>query len=183
MFGPFLKELFPCPGAISSGAGRERIGIPNNWSTVSKWLNPSTKVLFPPSPPIKTQSKKCPDVPVLKSYVTPPPPAFWKAFPSLKLPSHPTSALNYQRLGAIIKGYRSSLSLDQNIRADRVLKDLEHGSAVPFLTALPSARTLNTPSVSVHGEEFTDTWHGGFAKDTSRDLLPHHRFRIFGQMR
>jgi hypothetical protein len=142
---------------ISSGAGREKIGIPYNWSTVSKWLNPGTKVLFPPSPSIKTQSKKCPDVPVLKSYVTPPPPAFWKAFPSLKLPSHPTSALNYQRLGAIIKGYRSSLSLDQFIRSDRVLKDLEHGSAAPFLNVLPSARTPNTPSVSIHGEEFTDT--------------------------
>jgi hypothetical protein len=114
-------------------------------------------VLFPPSPPVSTPATKCPDVPVLKSYVIPPPPDFWKVFPSLKLPSHPNSVLNYQKLGAIIKGYKSSLSLDQIIRAERVLSDLEHGSAVPFLVDLPAARIPNTPSVAKHGAEFTDT--------------------------
>jgi hypothetical protein len=140
-----------------SGAGRVKIGIPDNWSTVAKWLSPGTKVLFPPPLSIKKPTKKCPEVPILKSYVIPPSPDFWKAFPSLKLPSHPSSVLNYQRLGAIIKGYKSHLTLDQRIRAERVVRDLEHGSVVPFSVNLPAARIPNTPSVSQNGEEFTDT--------------------------
>jgi hypothetical protein len=48
-------------------------------------------------------------------------------------------------------------NMDQRIRAERVLTDLEHGSAVPLLVDLPAARIPNTPSVTKHGEEFTDT--------------------------
>jgi hypothetical protein len=43
------------------------------------------------------------------------------------------------------------------MRADRVVHDLQFGSTVPYKSALPALRIANTPSVSVHGEEFTDT--------------------------
>jgi hypothetical protein len=49
------------------------------------------------------------------------------------------------------------MSIDQNLRADRVIKDLQEGSAVPLSKSLPAARIPNTSSVSEHGEEFTDT--------------------------
>jgi len=47
--------------------------------------------------------------------------------------------------------------MGQNIRADRVIHDLESGSPVPFSTTLPPARINNSASVLLHGEEFTDT--------------------------
>ncbi len=47
--------------------------------------------------------------------------------------------------------------LDQRIRADRVVNDLNENSAVPFAVYLPAARTPNNSSVVEHGEEFTDT--------------------------
>jgi len=47
--------------------------------------------------------------------------------------------------------------MGQRLRADRVVHDLQHGSDVKFLKNLPSARISNTPSVFIHGEEFTDT--------------------------
>ena len=121
------------------------------------WLNPETEVFFPPPPTLKISEKKCPAVPVLHSYRLPPPPAFWKNFPSHRLPSHPSSVINVQRLRAIIQGHRSNLSMDQSFRADRVLTDLKSGSVVPFTSILPAARIPNTPSVQEHGEEFTDT--------------------------
>ena len=47
--------------------------------------------------------------------------------------------------------------MDQRLRADRVVHDLQFGSQVPFLASLPALRIPNTPSVTAHGEEFTDT--------------------------
>jgi len=47
--------------------------------------------------------------------------------------------------------------MDQQLRADRVVHDLQFGSQVPFLASLPALRIPNTPSVTAHGEEFTDT--------------------------
>jgi hypothetical protein len=101
--------------------------------------------------------KKCPENLRLPDYQLPPPPDFWKTFPTQRLPSHPSSSINYIRLGAIIKQHRSLLSMGQCLRADRVVHDLQYGSDVKFQKNLPSARISNTPSVFVHGEEFTDT--------------------------
>jgi hypothetical protein len=140
-----------------SDAGREKTGIPGDWHTVRRWINPTTRVRFgtPPAPSI--HKKKCPEIPTLHSYKLPPPPGFWKLFPIKKLPSHPSSIINYVRLSAIIQQHRSHLTLDQNIRADRVIQDLKSGSPVPFSSVLPPARINNSASVVVHGEEFTDT--------------------------
>jgi hypothetical protein len=124
---------------------------------VERWLNLDTSVRFPAPPPLKPVSKKCPDVTVLNTYYTPPPPDFWKSFPSLRLPSHPASVINVQRLSALIKEHKQDLSLDQILRADKVVKDLQEGSAVPFRIPLPAARIPNNSSVVEHGEEFTDT--------------------------
>jgi hypothetical protein len=124
---------------------------------VEKWLNPYTAIFFPPPPPYKPAEKKCPDIPCLDSYELPPRPDFWKIFPSHPLPSHPSSVLNIQRLASIIKTHRNDLSLDQRMRSERVLSDLKEGGAVPFSVHLPAARISNTPSVTEHGEEFTDT--------------------------
>jgi hypothetical protein len=133
------------------------LGIPYNWSTVEKWLNPRTNIMYPPPPSLKPLTKKCPDVATLKTYYTPPPPEFWKSFPSLRLPSQPASVINVQRLAALIHDHRNSLPFDQRIRADRVVNDLQYGSAVLFSVVLPAARTPNNSSVVEHGEEFTDT--------------------------
>jgi hypothetical protein len=57
----------------------------------------------------------------------------------------------------LIKEHKTSLSLDQKIRAERVAQDLNAGSAVPFSSVLPATRIPNNSSVSEHGEEFTDT--------------------------
>jgi hypothetical protein len=142
---------------FSSDTGRVRTGIPAAWNTVRRWLNSKITAKFTTPPAPSVPNKKCPDIPTLSSYMLPPPPDFWKIFPIKKLPSHPSSVINYVRLGSIIKKYRSSLSMGQNIRANRVIQDLKHGSPVPFLSALPSARINNSTSVTVHGEEFTDT--------------------------
>ena len=142
---------------FSSDAGRVRTGIPAAWNTVRRWLNSKTTANFTTPPAPSVPNKKCPDIPALSSYTLPPPPDFWKIFPIKKLPSHPSSVINYVRLGSIIKKYRSSLSMGQNIRANRVIQDLKHGSPVPFFSALPAARINNSTSVTIHGEEFTDT--------------------------
>ncbi len=113
--------------------------------------------MFPPTPPVMQSKKKCPEIPQLPDYQLPPSPDFWKMFPTLRLPSHPSSSINYLRLGAIIKQHRSFLSMGQRLRADRVVHDLQYGSDVKFQKYLPPARISNTPSVYVHGEEFTDT--------------------------
>jgi hypothetical protein len=113
--------------------------------------------MFPPPPPVMQSKKKCPEIPRLPDYQLPPSPDFWKTFPTQRLPSHPSSSINYIRLGAIIKQHRSLLSMGQCLRADRVVHDLQYGSDVKFQKNLPSARISNTPSVFVHGEEFSDT--------------------------
>jgi hypothetical protein len=142
------------------GDGRVRTGIPREWNTIRRWLNPGTKIVFPTPPAATSGNKKCPDIPTLPTYQVPPPPSFWKEFPSKRLPSHSSSVINYMKLGAIIKKHRSGLTLGKNFRADRVLHDLEHGSSVPFTSTLPAARIPNTPSVTAHGMEFTDTLAG-----------------------
>jgi len=73
------------------------------------------------------------------------------------MPSQPSSVINVQRLAALIQDQKKALSLDQKIRADRVIQDLQSGSAVPFSVTLPAVRTPNNSSVVEHGEEFTDT--------------------------
>jgi len=154
---PILVCFHILKSPIHSGEGRVKTGIPRDWTTIRRWLNPKTKISFPTPPSTVSGTKKCPDIPTLSSYEVPPQPAFWKIFPSKRLPSHPSSSINYLRLNAIIKDYRSHLSLGQKVRAERVIRDLEHGSSVPFTHTLPAIRIQNTPSVLVHGMEFTDT--------------------------
>jgi len=120
-------------------------------------MDPSSHILFPEPPVVPEPTKKCPDVPRLGSYRLPPDPAFWKKFPTSKLPSHPSSLINYRHLREIINWFRPSLTMGQAIRADKVLHDLQHGSTVPFTADLPEARIPNTPSVMANGESFTDT--------------------------
>jgi hypothetical protein len=134
-----------------------RIGAPHSWNTVKMWLNPNTTVHFPSQLPLPTYTKKCPDIPRLPTYTLPPTGEFWKQFPSAKLPSFPSSAINFSRLREIITYCRHRLDINQTKRAEKVISDLHTGSAVPFTCRLPPIRVNNTPSVIDHGEEFTDT--------------------------
>lgn len=141
---------------LFSGTGRVAIGLPRDWDIIQRWLRRDTSAMFPAQTVRRSPPKKCPDIPVLSSYQLPPPAHFWKSFPSRRLPASPSSCLNVERLKAIISEHRHHLSLDQQIRADRTTCDLEFGSAAPLTAPLPASRTPNTPSVVLHGEEFTD---------------------------
>jgi hypothetical protein len=138
------------------GPGRLKLGLPFAWSTIADWINPKKLIFFPAKKPHLPAAKKCPDIPQLPSYRIPPASGFWRCFPFKNLPSHPSSLVNFRRLREIISMNRNGLSLEQKIRADRVVRDLESGSSAPVISALPAIQVPNTASVVLHGEEFTD---------------------------
>jgi len=123
---------------------------------VADWINPKKIIFFPAQKPHVSTTKKCPDIPQLSSYKAPPHLGFWRCFPFKNLPSQPASLVNFRRLHEIISVNRNVLSLEQRIRADRVVQDLQSGSVVPFNSTLPAIQVPNTASVAIHGEEFTD---------------------------
>jgi hypothetical protein len=142
------------------------MGMPFAWPTIAQWMDPKRNIFFPAKKLHKPAEKKCPDIPVLPSYRLPPQREFWRHFPSSHLPKNLSSLVNFRRLHEIVKENEKVLSLDQRIRAGRVLHDLEHGSVVLFTRILPPLRAPNTFSVVQHGEEFTDV--GG----SDADMLP-----------
>ncbi len=152
----YLQNFFFFYLNFASGPGRLKLGLPFAWSTIADWLNPKKIIFFPAKKPHTPATKKCPDIPQLSSYRAPPGSGFWRCFPFKNIPSHPSSLVNFRRLHEIISHNRNVLSLEQRIRADKVVHDLQSGSVVPFVSVLPSITVPNTASVVLHGEEFTD---------------------------
>jgi len=120
-------------------------------------MDPETMITFRRPPVAPDSAKKCPDIPQLPTYRMPPPPEFWKKFPAARLPSHPSSLIDFRHLREIIDWFKPRMDCTQKLRADKVLHDLQHGSTVPFRSPLPAIHIPNTPSVEAHGEAFTDT--------------------------
>jgi len=49
------------------------------------------------------------------------------------------------------------LTTGQRMRADLLVKELTQGAEAPLSENLPAMTEKNSPSVSIHGKEFTDT--------------------------
>jgi hypothetical protein len=99
---------------------------------------------------------KCPEIPVLKSYKVTPPASFWEKFPARPLPTKPASPVNIQALQSLLIANNESLPLSQQLLAQKVLHELEHGVDALQTRHLPGEIIPNSRSVLEHGAVFTD---------------------------
>lgn len=60
-------------------------------------------------------------------------------------------------LEALLSDLAPYLNSSQKLRGQQVLDELTFGVRIPFKCVLPSIRSSNTASTTVHGDEFTDT--------------------------
>jgi hypothetical protein len=112
---------------------------------------------FPAAPVLSAPKRKCPDIPILKSYSFPPDPSFWKIFPHRSLPENPTTPINIQGLKNLATELETVLTFDQKVRANTLIEELSNGSPAPLSHDLPPLRVPNTHSAVTFGAEFTDT--------------------------
>jgi hypothetical protein len=112
---------------------------------------------FPAAPVPSAPKRKCPDIPILKSYSFPPDSSFWKIFPHRSLPENPTTPINIQGLKNLTTELGNVLTLDQKVRANTLIEELSNGSPAPLSHELPPLRVPNTHSAVTFGAEFTDT--------------------------
>ena len=94
---------------------------------------------------------------ILNSYKFPPPSGFWVEFPTGPLPMAPVTPINVGALQEVVDSLQHRLTLGQKARAILLVKELTEGASVPLTHSLPAMTEKNSPSVTVHGREFTDT--------------------------
>ncbi|MEI6398127.1 MAG: hypothetical protein WCO71_05090, partial [Pseudomonadota bacterium] len=145
------------PYLYFSGLARERLGLHADWSVTARWFHPHVPLFFPTCNPPTQKPKKCPDIPTLPTYRSPPSQDFWASFPFHPLPSLPTSPIDHQALEDIVQECSHLLTPAQLRRAESVILDLRQGSDIPLLFPVPGIKVPNANSVALHGEEFTDT--------------------------
>ncbi len=127
-------------------------------------MNPSVSIFFPTAPTPGPSKKKCPDIPVFKSYSLPPDPDFWEKFPAAPLPTSPTSPVLATAVANISQQLSPYMTLSQTIRAETLVLELTNGSPAPLLFDLPQLGDQNSRSVLTFGEDFTDTLAHWFQK-------------------
>lgn len=139
------------------GEWRKAAGLPPSWEIVENWLDLSSPFVHPAPPAQHVWTRKCADIQTLPTYKFPPAESFWYTFPSKPLPASPTTTMRPAVLASLLSDLSPFLNTSQRLRGQQVLDELTFGVRIPFTSVLPSLRSSNTSSTSVHGDEFTDT--------------------------
>jgi len=139
---------------LFAGINRLKMGLPASWAPIRRWLSRHSTVYTPPRPP--PANFKCPEIPILQSYKITPPAYFWAKFPARPLPNKPNTPVNIEALQSILKSHSSSLPLAQQLLAQKVVNELQHGVDALQTRHLPAAIIPSSGSVLDHGPVFTD---------------------------
>jgi len=100
---------------------------------------------------------KCPEIPVLDSYVNSPGPEFWKKFPSRELPDKIEPKVNVIALQSLVNNFGHLLTDSQIQRANIVIENLVNGAPSYQKKVLPSCKVANAKITEKYGREITDT--------------------------
>jgi len=100
---------------------------------------------------------KCPELPVLDSYVSSPGPEFWKKFPTRSLPEKLEPIVNVVALQSLVNNFSHLLTSSQKQRAKTVIENLTFGAPSYQKTVLPSCKVANAKITEKYGREITDT--------------------------
>jgi hypothetical protein len=133
------------------------MGLPATWTIIAAWLTATPPTTPSPPPPPPTLIKKCPEIPVLSSYSTPPTPLFWSLFPSAPIPQQLFTPVDVFRFQTIYNQLRPTWTLHQRIVGDSALQTLLQGALPTFRQPLPSISVPNTTTALHFGEWVTDT--------------------------
>jgi hypothetical protein len=79
-----LVEKILCFSVMGAWSDRKKMGFPEDWSQLSKWIN-NIPVFENYVLPKQVNKVLCPDLPVLNSYHTDPPKEYWDKFPKKDL--------------------------------------------------------------------------------------------------
>jgi hypothetical protein len=137
--------------------GRLKLGIPADWDVVQNWLTGTDPTPLPLPVEVTVPKKKCPEIPVLDTYLFPAPSHFWDLFPTHPIPSEPETPISCENFKAIFEDRKKRFSRTQIHRAKTLMRELESGVSVPLSVNLPGITVPNSVSVEAHGEQFTDT--------------------------
>jgi len=136
---------------------RKDLGLPEDWSTIQNWLNPDRKFSNPPALPKEPLRKKCPEIPTLQNYESPPPEEFWEKFPKRPLPAKPTTRVNLPMLKARINRAAAGWTIHQKVKARKAIETLSKGGKSFQKSVLPDITVPNAKSAFKHGELITDS--------------------------
>ncbi len=124
---------------------------------VHNWLYRHNPITVQESEEPVPYNPKCPDVPTIPTGRFPPPSSSWENFPSRELPAQPTTPINVPVLEEIVSKYENRMSNRQYTRAKASLTDMVQGALAPLRIELPPIRVNNSPTVSAHNKDFSDT--------------------------
>ena len=106
---------------------------------------------------IKMASLKCPEIPILDSYVKNPGDNFWAKFPSKQIPEKAETRIKVEILEQYVKKTKKVFTCHQLLRANKCIKFLRYGAPSYQKKSLPSIWTKNSGSVEKNGPMMTDT--------------------------
>jgi len=135
---------------------RRLLGLPDDWGKVRKTFDNSRTNIPDFVPKSNTYKKKCPEIPRLKNYSSPPSPEFWKKFPKYKDLEKIKTPVNTKKLKLLIEKCKPSWSIHEIRIAEKTLVNLTKGTTSYFKTKPKPIKNRNATSAIFYGEMITD---------------------------
>lgn len=108
--------------------------------------------------PTRPESKlKCPEIPLLQCYRTPPAESFWDKFPKNDLPDKVVTHIKVEALAKELQKASPFLLLSEKFRGHKTIFFLGHGFPSYQKCQLPALSCENAESAFEFGKEMTDT--------------------------
>ena len=162
MFVFFLQHIIKyCICFKGILAGRNSLGVPEDWTVVENWLDSSIRPAHPGPVPAETYCRKNTNIPVLDSYSARPEEKFWDNLPKRDLPTAAETRVNVTNLEKLVDKNLDRMSNAEIKRARKVIDDLRNGADAYQLSVLPPLATPNNQTSIDNGAIMTDkiaTW-------------------------
>ena len=78
--------------------GRERKGLPQNWTVVNDWLDMRKDMVQPNSSPEIIIERKWRSIPLLPDYENTLDEEYWETWPKKSMPKNPSTVINVEKL-------------------------------------------------------------------------------------
>ena len=140
-----------------SAIHREDLGLPSRWATIAFWLSLCNVSTLLEPVKIPEFSRKCPEIPKLRSYRQNPSNSFWKIFPKYRAHKGVKKRVKAGVLKRLVQKCWFFWDCHQRKIARQALKTVTEGAFTALNSLLPSIETKNAKSAFQHGLLLTDT--------------------------
>ena len=142
--------------SVFSAIKRKDLGLPSRWATIAFWLSFCNISTYSEPENITEFSRKCPEIPKLRSYRQNPSDSFWKSFPMYRACKGVKKRVKAGVFKRLVQKCWFYWDCHQRKIARQALKTVTEGAFTALKHFLPAIETKNAKSAYQHGLLLTD---------------------------